>query len=421
MFTLPDEMAGEMFQCTKCARLVTVPTLDDLQHIQEDGTYDIGDIAAPTRRVDHAPVMSSEEANSTVGRTEDSNPYDFDEPEQTNAPRYDPFTGELVRAHEVIETEDSAEAKKPKVQQPITKMRDRGAVSAVAPLASIRLLGEMFMARNVSVLLLMLVLHVLMALLSFFIVAVGFFFFFFVPAILVCICLGYYAIIVQETGPGDRDELPTPMRTFDGRTDIWDPFAFMLLAILLCFGPTLYVEKHFAGYAAADWVGNILFAVGMFMMPSVFLTAAVGGIVVNFRPDRLLGVIWKSGVDYLFVVIAWGAGIILITFGWLGMFAAPYSLFRPGNVSVPRNWFLRGAGMSAAMMAAGLYLSFYACWLLGLIWRKHYAEFPWVGQHWIKKEVVITPPQRRKKKPAPPIEPIHFEAEHPELEKEPSR
>ena len=41
VYEVPEDQAGTSFQCTHCGRLVDVPPLNDLAHIQADGTYDI--------------------------------------------------------------------------------------------------------------------------------------------------------------------------------------------------------------------------------------------------------------------------------------------------------------------------------------------------------------------------------------------
>src|SRR5687768_1196344 len=47
VYEVPEDQAGTSFQCSHCGRLVDVPPLNDLQHIQADGTYDIDETAPP--------------------------------------------------------------------------------------------------------------------------------------------------------------------------------------------------------------------------------------------------------------------------------------------------------------------------------------------------------------------------------------
>jgi hypothetical protein len=396
-FKLTDDMAGEMFQCMKCSRLVAVPTLDDLQHLGTDGTYDVGDVVAPPRRGDQTPIMGTEEANSTVANTDQSIPCEFEEPVRV-APRYDPFTGELVREHEVVVTEDSEEAKKPKRTQPITKMKDRGMVTPPPRYAWLQLFGEMFMSHNIAVLGLMFGVNVFLALISSFVIGIGFFFAYGVPLLVACISAGYYAIIVQEMGPGDRDNLPTPLRDFDLRTDVWDPLVYAAVTLAICLGPGLYVEKFASEYPSAEWISNGLLLLGAYFVPVVFLTATSGGVIANFRPDRILRVIQLAGFDYIVVVIAWCAGMILLLDGLYGIYVAAYNAFQWIGQAAQLPRFVGGWGVSFAVIFGGLYLTYYAMWLLGFIWRKHYLEFPWIGQR-TEPRKVAPPPVR------PPLPP----------------
>jgi len=385
-FSLGDEMAGEMFQCKACSRLVTVPTLDDLQYLKADGTYDIDESAQASKRVDHAPVKSGEHI-APVAAGDQSIPYDLEDAVMP-APRYDPFTGELIRAHEIVVTPDTEEAKKKPRTQPITKMKNRGAVTAAPRFPALQVLGEMFMAHNMSVLILMSLLHAGMAFFTYFTIEEGFFFFFYIPVLMMFVFLGYYAIIVQETGPGDKDDLPTPLRSFEFRADLWEPFMFMFLSIIACFAPAAVVEYNLGDHPISYWIGNAMLLLGMFVMPAVFLTAATSGVIANFRPDRVLGVIVKSGLNYLAVVAAWLAGIGMIFDGWVGLYVAGFHVF---GKPFTKAWYVCNVGPSFVLLFGGLYFSYYACWLLGLIWRKHYQEYPWIAQRFEKEPFALPP------------------------------
>jgi hypothetical protein len=89
---------------------------------------------------------------------------------------------------------------------------------------------------------------------------------------------------------------------------------------------------------------------------------------------------------------------MLLEYGWLGLFAAPTPIasLPGGTFEMPKEWVLRGAWLSFAAVAGGLYLQYYGCWLLGLIWRTHQAEFGWVAQRFIKE------PQQFSGAPLPP-------------------
>jgi hypothetical protein len=379
-FSLSDDLAGTHLQCKECGRLVSVPTLDELKLIKADGTYDI-DMTVPQHETRPAQPMLPADSSFTPAQALDAIPLDEFEIEPTPKPRYDPFTGELIRAVEVgavVETEISRAV--PRVQ-PLDKSKNRAAAAAVPTHSWLRILGEMFMTKNVVVLFLMWCLHCLIAFI--FYLSSGTpagMVIYPIPVIFMIIAVGYYSLVVQETGPGERDEIPTPMRNFEFRFDLWDPLVHYVVAMAYCFAPAILLANA-TGYGQAGAVmATIAAVIGAIVFPAVFLTAAVDGVIANFRPDRVIGVIIASGADYIPVFIGWCLGAVLLNMGEMGIYGKSVALFAsPGQtVSGP------GGGLSMVLVAAGLYFSYYACWLLGHIWRKHHTKFPWVAQVFIK-------------------------------------
>ena len=111
---VPESEAGGSTQCAKCGRLRSIPYLDELGAMEEDGTIRIaGDASAGGRAsqsvapVQQRPVRPTDfptffetgdvDRRSTlqeilrIGTTEES------PPQRPLRPRYDPETGELVR------------------------------------------------------------------------------------------------------------------------------------------------------------------------------------------------------------------------------------------------------------------------------------------------------------------------------------
>jgi hypothetical protein len=371
-FSLGDEMAGEMFQCDKCGRLVVVPILDDLKNLGTDGTYDLLDAPAP---------------KTTAATDTDPTAFDLAAPPRV-APRYDPFTGELIREHALTEHELSPVQKAPPRVMSLNKSKHRAEIEPVPPYSWLSVFVELLMAKNAAVLAMMLVLAAFTAFTMFLVQAWGAYLLSFVPLILFIAMAGYYSLIIQETGPGQKNELPTPLRTFEVRTDVWDPMVHFVVANLVWLVPAMVIQAMFANTPAAPVLGEILFAIGMVIFPAIFLTLAADGVLINLRPDRLLRVMVRGGIYYLCTLVGWIGGTFLLGFGWEGLFAAPSTIImRPGGLEmeIPRQWLLRGTWPSFGYVLAGLYLQYYGCWLLGLIWRQHHAEFGWVAQRFIKE------------------------------------
>ena len=118
-FEVDDDMAGGMIQCPACGRLNDVPTLSDLPHLAEDGTYNV-DVELPKDNPfrlaelaivyskgtsdaegDEIDLRNAPEDFRTVGGDQDDDGYALKDDEGLSArlaaPRYDPETGELIR------------------------------------------------------------------------------------------------------------------------------------------------------------------------------------------------------------------------------------------------------------------------------------------------------------------------------------
>jgi hypothetical protein len=410
-FSLDDNMAGEMLQCEKCSRLVVVPTLDDLQHLKSDGTYDVDLTEAASKRPTHAPVPSEDQPPTPLSGGDDQDVYDIKTPQA--APRYDPFTGELIRPLEVGKHTISAEAQKPAPLQPLFKSSYEPGAKPPPPMAWLTALGEMFLARNILMVLLMATIIACNSVFLFFVICVGFFVFAPIPTLIIALFVGYFPTIIQETGPEEKDELPVPMRSFDLRTDIWDPILFFFISAGVCLGPGLLVVYRFGDNSAGSIVGYALCAIGAILFPPFLLVASVDAIVSNFRPDRLLGVIAKAKLGYVLVLATWTAGAALLGDGCLGLFAAPFSMFKPTGKLMPDARYIYGAPISFGLVLGGMFLTSYGCWVLGLVWRKHHADFPWIGQRISREKPIVLPPRTPKAQPkerpneSAPVPPRH--------------
>jgi hypothetical protein len=356
-FSLPTDMAGESFQCPLCSRLVMVPTLDDLAHLKPDGTFEINLSDRPVNPV----AMDAAETVSLPVR-----------------PRFDPETGELIRELEVEKQILSAEAKKPIRRQPLSKSHRRDTVPIPKATDLFRLLLE---ARSLVVILMMwglslfwviLIVEMEMGLAVFYIASLGF----------MCVMIGHYTAIIQETGPAAKDDLPTPLRDFDFDDDVWDPFWRTLGSIMLCSAPAFVIIQTSDGSLANKILAALAGVAGVLFFPAILLTAATDGSVANFRPDRVWGMMNIARQYYLSATGMMTLGFACYIDGMISVVRHMILLFRDPKLGPPpaEPWFVLHPLIGLFLIMAGLYASYYACWLLGLIWRKHHAQFPWIGQ-----------------------------------------
>jgi hypothetical protein len=183
----------------------------------------------------------------------------------------------------------------------------------------------------------------------------------------------HYANVVEEIGPLEKDEIPTPLRGMGFLEDVIWPFVNFVASIVICYGPAIWVSAPTPqGRVAALAVA----ALGTLMFPAVFLTMCTSGSVLNLRPDRVFAVMGKSAGRYVFATMLWivavpvyAAGILLTS--W---FATTWLTGRP----MGGPWYFPMLGYT--LVLGGIFLMHYFCVALGLIYRKHHNDFPWVLQ-----------------------------------------
>ena len=385
-FSLDDSMAGGSLQCPMCSLLVSVPTLDDLKFLTADGTYDIDPLPLPEQRRTEVPMLPTDSTVEIIGRRIEEIGVNDIAPTRV-APRYDPVSGELITSHDVVPVVVSAEAKAPIRTQPVGKSRVRK-IEPPRPNAWLWVLGELFMAKNMAVMGIMTIIYCVLAFTIYWVLVLHGVMFIFVPIVKVAFAAGYYSIIMQETGPGELNELPPPVRFLEWATDIRDPLIHIALASLLCFGPALLFMAFVPNGTVPNLIAAGLALLGVIFFPAAFMTLAIDGIIANLRPDRLLGVIAVAGFAYPPVILAWGGGILLLSNGVLGLVVSLAPLYNPFGVVVPRPFIGTSGTAAFFLVIAGLYSTFYACWMMGMIWRGGHEKFPWIAQRFVKEKKI---------------------------------
>lgn len=391
-FSLGDDAAGGMIQCPKCGRLNDIPSLSDVQQI-DDGIFRLSDpeprksdsqhlsemrLLHTRQRVDD---MTGEEidlrpteddiANSGI----DEVPLEMTDVARPGRPRYDPITGELVRPMDVKPPTE------PRIDPATVPFAKKTLEYATRPTEKIGA-GDIFLALfrpvNLFVMSFVVLLHIFLQV-TILVWAGGVFFI--APVVIVAagMILAHYGIVIDEIGPTGRDELPRPFRELSWSDDLWGPASRFAFSLVLCFWPLMLPWELFSRPAYAFGLGAILL-LGLFMFPAVLLTATTSGSLVNLRIDRVVRVIGTCGGHYLVVLAAFtiAGGIYLTAITALTLSTA--ALFISKTLAAP----LIGVSVSSIGIIVGVFLMHFACWHLGRLYRLHYDRFPWTLQHHVR-------------------------------------
>ena len=415
-FEVADDEAGGMIQCTRCGLLNDVPNHSDLLALAPDGTY-VLDEADPRPAEDpdrmseirlvYAKTKVDEDGNEIDLRTlpagrratparrdvgdeaggdDDGElelaPVDEPEPAARVRPRYDPETGELIRPLDVRKDpeRDVNPADIPMAKAAIN-YASAGMDRRVSPA---RVALELLMPVNLAVLAVVICMHVVNAVV--FVAAMGFIFVW--PAVLIiqALQLAHYGNVIDDTGRNEHDDLPRPLRDLDFHDDIWNPFVHMFGGLMLAYVPPLALAGYLPG--PRDVWNLVAVGVGTVLTPAVLLTTNTSGATENLRPDRVLGVIRAARGHYVVAVLLWALTWPVYAVGWagLGLCLARAFDIPMGRIGPLGNWLV-----VLPCLFAGVYLMHYFGWFMGLVYRAHHAEFPWVLQHFVRDPKSVRP------------------------------
>ncbi len=410
-FETDDNMAGGLVQCPKCGRLNDIPTLSDLQFIAEDGTYKVGieavDAAAEARRLSELERAFSRTRVDEYGAEidlrptmedirnagSDEIPLELKDEIRPGAPKYDPVTGELIRSME-IRTPTAAEAAVPAM--PIASRTLKYASRDADFITSgFQIFPRMFTLPNLFVMLVIFLVHIFLQVLS---LAPTLLAVLMLPLIgvIFLLLIAHYANTIDETGPEARDELPRPLRNVNWYDDMWAPFINVMLAFFVAYGPGLACMLLEVPLQLRLSLLVTLSIVGTLAFPAILLTSTTSGTVLNLRPDRVWGVIRYCGVAYLFMLAGWIVAFGLYMLSIVGAEVALLAL--PRRIGgAPMGWFdvLFHWALQYPLLCLGIYLMHAYCWYLGLQYRKHHHDFPWVLQRYTGRRGAGSAPRRQ--------------------------
>jgi hypothetical protein len=196
------------------------------------------------------------------------------------------------------------------------------------------------------------------------------------------VVLAHYVIILDETGPERRDEMPGVLRNVSFGDDFATPIWALFTAIAVCFGPAALAARALAWSNVPPGLIPVIVLVasslGILIFPATLLTAATSGSVLNLAPHRIARVILAAPIKYLLSVILLIVTVAVYSFGigatgWLSMVGAGWATGTKLTL-----WLASGLGYLALM--TGIYGAHWFAWLLGKVYQEHHEQFHWVLQ-----------------------------------------
>ncbi len=405
-----------MLQCPQCGLAVDIPTMDDLPNLNPDGTFAFDDLS-----VLEDPITLADLHRTFTPRTTDEQGHEKDlrptrdhferivvaetlAPQRV-APRYDPVTGELIRPLQLKDEEpvpviplgpDSrpvtdpipATRPSPKFQhtQPMPVPSLAYAVGATRRPSHYPPWVDLLMPANMAVMFFVLLFYVAAYLAKIPLNTFAIYLnvptvYALIPNIPLWLIVAHYGCVVEDIGPDAMDELPRPMRHMAFGEDLFHPLLRVLLALTLCFWPVgLVLLKMDQTTRAGPALVLTLVVIGCSVFPAVALTTLTGVTVLNLTPSRIMAVISLCGGRYLKAVPLFFAVFVLTSYLMLGPSTIPAMVNFPGI-----QYTLRLTVLLPGVVLA-IYLSHLFAWQLGLMYREHFDEFPWLAQRHIRTE-----------------------------------
>jgi len=400
---VPEDQAGGTIQCPACRKLNDIPLLSDLGGLAEDGTFRMtGPSVAPDPgRIDDLAHIYHGGRQDYLGddidlrNTEDDLAnvgVDYDlksnEPARLpHGPRYDPETGELVRAidvkHDPVRDARAAAPIAP-AASPVIAYRARGSAKKFDHRVTPGMVPfELLRPVNLFVMFVIFFEHVLLNVLLM-VVLSGIFMLLVAPAVMVFILFAHYGCVVDEIGPEDRDELPRPLRSLGWSDDLWGPFKATMAALVLSYLPVFVMLPIAIARHALPLPGILAagaFALGgSFFFPAIFLTTTTSGTALNLTPGRVMAVISRCGSGYFGAVGLYLAAIV--TYG-LAVTGSLTWLVTFMGIDLGMG-FLGSALFAHVTLILAVYLMHLFCWRVGLLYRAHHEDFPWAFQYHVR-------------------------------------
>jgi hypothetical protein len=389
LFEVADDEAGGLVQCPECGLLRDVPSPSDLKVLDDQGLYKLDE--TPQKEEGRLAELGhifqrgnvDEEGNEidlrstlqNIRSADEDAPLELADEVRPEAPKYDPETGELIRP---LELKGDSEIKAPQqpipVGTPALSYASKFTNPQTVEVNPVTLIALLFSPMNIVVMFFILLAHLFT---QFTVFAAAARFLLMVPLafILNLLIFSHYACVVEETGPDERDELPRPLRHLDWHEDLWGPLMKFAVAGLYSFSPLAFSAVMGIPIDIRPIIMLTMAILGCIIFPAALLTSVTSGTYLNLRPDRVIDIIRICGWKYVLAVVIFAAICVVYPLGQAAIFDRAISIFSPSGSGKPYLWF--GA---YGLLVAGVVMMHYFCWLLGLLYRGHHDEFPWLFQ-----------------------------------------
>lgn len=402
--SVKDDEAGLSMQCPGCKCLVDVPTINDLESMESDGTLRMQPELQTPPQLHEKMRAFGKKSDMRMNVDEflaigDEIPLaDEIAPKKTNAkinrPRYDNITGELIR--EIPLADEAA----PVVPSP-----------ADIPMAQATLNYANFNTEDHSPLSFR---HVPIRILTgtnvlclFFVwLAHGGFFFTLLPPMLGALALplvflsiiavvAHYGVVMEAIGVNEQNELPTFFQRASLSEDFYQPALAMVGALAVAALPALVMMMCAPQFRQRPHIIVALWIVAALLWPAFALTAATSGASNNLLPHRALSVITAAPLRYLLCLVPYliGLACYVALGGWVVVWLGDWLGYSSG--SAVTGLMSRFGGVFITCFAGTYFMHIATVWL-ALMYRSQYHKFNWVLQRHVKSDRKDTMQQLRE-------------------------
>jgi hypothetical protein len=161
----------------------------------------------------------------------------------------------------------------------------------------------------------------------------------------------------------------------------------ILIALLACYAPAIICFNLPIPAVLAIPLGLLFTGAGTYLFPGVILTLITSGTISNLRPDRLIGTITACGSSYFWTIASWmlAGGVYLWAF--LRLIAPALGHAEPYLSMLPDAMTMVLALPIVHVLTVPFAHLF--AWQTGMLYRRHYDSFPWIGQRFEKTAAMV--------------------------------
>ena len=177
--------------------------------------------------------------------------------------------------------------------------------------------------------------------------------------------------------------LPLELNQVLWKDDVFVPIGMVIVILAVAIGPAAICCVFKASDASMLATGGTLAIGATVVFPGVVLTLATSGSAVNVRPDRVIECIGICGRRYLVPLLAW---VVAAPLYFLGLVFASTGVMGMISGATKLSAWTRIAGLTMPALMLGIYGMHLFCWEIGMLYRLHHEQFPWLFQRHAKRD-----------------------------------